>query len=67
MPDNSAILDIKSTDKGKNWKSIAGDIPENHLIWRIVQDYVKPELMFLATEYGVFFTIDGLANQHRVI
>ncbi|MEN8224134.1 MAG: glycosyl hydrolase [Bacteroidota bacterium] len=50
---------LKSTDKGKSWKSIAGDMPENHLVWRIVQDVVKPELMFAATEYGIFFTIDG--------
>jgi hypothetical protein len=38
---------------------MVGDLPENHLTWRIVQDYIKPELMFLATEYGVFFTIDA--------
>ncbi len=50
---------LKSTNKGKSWKSIAGDIPENHLVWRVVQDFVKAELMFAATEYGVFFTIDG--------
>ena len=50
---------FKSTNKGKSWKSIAGDIPENHLVWRVVQDYIKPELMFVATEYGIFFTIDA--------
>jgi photosystem II stability/assembly factor-like uncharacterized protein len=50
---------LKSTDRGKSWKSIAGDLPENHLVWRVVQDHIKPELMFAATEYGIFFTIDG--------
>lgn len=25
----------------------------------MVQDHVKPELMFAATEFGVFFTVDG--------
>ena len=50
---------LKSTDRGKSWKSITGDLPENYLVWRIVQDYVKPELFFLATEYGVFFTVDA--------
>jgi photosystem II stability/assembly factor-like uncharacterized protein len=50
---------LKSKDRGKTWKSIAGDIPENHLVWRLVQDFVKPDLMFAATEYGVFFTING--------
>ncbi|MCD4724231.1 MAG: hypothetical protein K8R63_05255 [Bacteroidales bacterium] len=50
---------LKSTDKGKNWKSIAGDIPENTLVWRVVQDHEKAELMFAATEYSIYFTIDG--------
>ena len=28
-------------------------------MWRIVQDHVKKELMFLGTEFGLFFTVDG--------
>lgn len=47
---------LKSTDRGQNWESIAGDLPERHIVWRIVQDHVKPELLFLGTEFGVFFT-----------
>jgi photosystem II stability/assembly factor-like uncharacterized protein len=50
---------FKSSDRGKSWQSIAGDLPERHLLWRLVQDHEKPELLFLGTEFGVFFTIDG--------
>ena len=50
---------LKSTDKGKSWKSIKGNIPEKTLVWRIVQDHVKPELMFVATEFGIYFTVDA--------
>ena len=50
---------IKSTDRGNTWQSIAGNIPNGTLIWRVVQDHVKPELMFLATEFGIYFTING--------
>jgi photosystem II stability/assembly factor-like uncharacterized protein len=50
---------LKSTDKGKSWKSIKGDIPEKTLIWRVVQDHVKPELMFAGTEFGIYFTVDA--------
>ncbi|GJM11097.1 MAG: hypothetical protein DHS20C11_33730 [Lysobacteraceae bacterium] len=50
---------LKSTDRGRRWKSIASDLPERHLVWRVVQDHVKANLMFAATEFGVFFTIDG--------
>lgn len=50
---------LKSTDRGRSWKSITGDLPERHLVWRIVQDHVRPGLLFVGTELGVFFTIDG--------
>jgi len=53
---------MKSTDRGRSWRSIAGDLPDRHLVWRLVQDHVKPELLFAATEFGIFFTVDGGAK-----
>ncbi|MHC5108381.1 MAG: WD40/YVTN/BNR-like repeat-containing protein [Planctomycetota bacterium] len=53
---------LKSTDRGNTWTSIAGDLPERHLVWRLVQDHVKPNLLFVGTEFGVFFTVDGGAK-----
>ncbi|MEO0337777.1 MAG: glycosyl hydrolase, partial [Bacteroidota bacterium] len=50
---------LKSTDQGKSWKSITGNIPDRHLIWRMVQDHVNPNLLFAATEFGIYFTLDG--------
>ena len=50
---------IKSTDRGNKWQSITGNIPKKTLVWRIVQDHIKPELMFAGTEFGIYFTIDG--------
>lgn len=50
---------LKSTNRGRSWQSIAGNLPERHVLWRIVQDHVNPGLMFLGTEFGVFFTVDG--------
>lgn len=49
---------LKSTDKGKSWSSMRGDLPARTLLWRIVQDHVNKELFFLATEFGIYFTID---------
>lgn len=54
---NSYVL--KSTNRGKSWSSIAGDLPERHLVWRLVQDHVQPDLLFLGTEFGLYFTVDG--------
>ena len=50
---------LKSDNRGRSWKSIAGNLPERHVLWRVVQDHVKPGLMFLGTEFGVFFTVNG--------
>ncbi|MEM6573704.1 MAG: glycosyl hydrolase [Pseudomonadota bacterium] len=50
---------LKSTDRGRRWQSIAGNLPEKHLVWRVVQDHVEPNLLFLGTEFGVFFSLGG--------
>lgn len=50
---------IKSTNRGKSWKSIAANLPDKHLVWRIVQDHIKKDLLFLGTEFGLFFTVNG--------
>jgi len=50
---------LKSTDKGRNWTSISNNIPAGTMVWRLVQDHVNPKLMFVATEFGIYFTIDG--------
>jgi photosystem II stability/assembly factor-like uncharacterized protein len=50
---------LKSDNRGRSWRSIAGNLPERHILWRLVQDHVKPELLFIGSEFGVFFTVDG--------
>ena len=50
---------LKSTNKGKTWTSIVSNIPKRTLVWRIVQDHVKPGLLFAATEFGIHFTVNG--------
>lgn len=56
----------KSKDMGKTWTSMKANLPEKTLLWRIVQDHVKPELMFLATEFGIYFTIDAGAAWYKI-
>ncbi len=50
---------LKSTDRCQSWTSISGNLPDRHLVWRVVQDHVEPGLLFAGTEFGVFFTVDG--------
>jgi photosystem II stability/assembly factor-like uncharacterized protein len=49
----------KSTDRGRSWRSITGDLPDRHVTWSIQQDHVDANLLFVATELGLFFTVDG--------
>lgn len=50
---------LKSTDKGKTWTSIRGNLPENGAVYTITEDFVNPNLLFCGTEFGLYFTIDG--------
>jgi len=53
---------VKSTDRGRSWKSIAGDLPERQILWRFAQDPIKKDLFFVGAEFGIVFTIDGGAR-----
>ncbi|OFW07942.1 MAG: hypothetical protein A3H96_24175 [Acidobacteria bacterium RIFCSPLOWO2_02_FULL_67_36] len=50
---------LKTTDRGRTWTSIAGDLPARSDAWSVAQDHVNPNLLFAGTETGVFFTTDG--------
>ncbi|MFO7615646.1 MAG: hypothetical protein R6V75_00160, partial [Bacteroidales bacterium] len=50
---------FKSADLGKTWKSITANLPENGPVHAIQQDPVKPELLFLGTEFGFWVSLDG--------
>jgi photosystem II stability/assembly factor-like uncharacterized protein len=50
---------LKSSNRGKSWQSIRGNLPDRILVWRVVQDHVKPNLLFAGTEFGIYFTLDG--------
>jgi hypothetical protein len=52
---------LKSTNRGRSWTDFSKGLPERHIVWRLVQDHVNPELLFAATEFGVFFRVDGSA------
>ena len=50
---------MKSTDKGQSWVSIAANLPENGTVHTIEQDPEVPGLLFVGTEFGFYFSIDG--------
>lgn len=50
---------FKSADRGRNWSSITGNLPDRHVVWSIIADRVQPGLLFVGTEFGLFITVDG--------
>ncbi len=50
---------VKSTDRGRTWTNISGDLPPKHDVWAIAQDHVNGNLLFAGTEFGLYFTVDG--------
>ena len=50
---------MKSTDAGKTWTSISGNLPERGSTYAIAEDHVNPNLLFCGTEFGLFVTTDG--------
>ena len=53
---------FKSTNRGKNWNSMAGDLPKNTIVWSIEQDHVQESLFFIGTEFGLYVTVNAGKN-----
>ena len=56
----------KSTDLGVSWKSISSNLPKRTLVWRIVQDHVNKNLLFAATEFGVYVSLNAGAAWQKL-
>ena len=55
----------KTTNGGKKWEPIVNGLPEGTLVWRLVQDHVNPNLLFLGTEYGVYISVNQGDKWHK--
>jgi hypothetical protein len=53
---------LKSVDTGKTWTSIANNLPARGSLYAIAEDHVNPNLLFVGTEFGFFFSVDGGAK-----
>jgi photosystem II stability/assembly factor-like uncharacterized protein len=50
---------VKSTDRGKTWTNITGNLPDRHDVWTVLQDHINGSLLFAGTEFGLFVSVDG--------
>ncbi len=53
---------LKSTDTGKTWTSITNNLPARGSLYAIAEDFQNPNLLFVGTEFGLFFSPDGGAK-----
>jgi photosystem II stability/assembly factor-like uncharacterized protein len=48
-----------SNDRGNSWKSIVSNLPERGSVYDLVEDHEDENLLFVGTEFGVYFTYNG--------
>jgi photosystem II stability/assembly factor-like uncharacterized protein len=47
---------FKTTDFGRTWEDITGDLPENAYIWVVREDPKNPQIIYVGTELGLFIS-----------
>ncbi|MCB0852765.1 MAG: glycosyl hydrolase, partial [Bacteroidetes bacterium] len=57
---------LKSTDQGRSWTSIASDLPERGSVYAVAEDHIDPNLLFVGTEFGLYFSHNGGQNWHEL-
>ena len=50
---------MKSTDRGRTWSSIRGNLADRDQVWTIAEDHVDRNILFVGTEHAAFVTLDG--------
>jgi photosystem II stability/assembly factor-like uncharacterized protein len=53
---------FKTTDYGKTWTKITNGIADGHFARAVREDLVKPGLLYLATEHGVYVSFNDGAD-----
>lgn len=56
----------KSVDKGSTWKSITNNLPKKGTSYTIAEDHADKNLLFVGTEYSLFFSNSGGQNWKKL-
>ena len=57
--DNFQPWVFKTIDYGQTWTNISNNIPDGHSVYVIKEDLKNPNLLFVGTEFAVFYSING--------
>ncbi|MEW5915927.1 MAG: glycosyl hydrolase, partial [Gemmatimonadota bacterium] len=56
----------KTTDLGRTWTSINGDLPARGGTFAIAEDHVDPNLLFIGTEFAAYVSKNGGQNWLKI-
>ena len=57
---------FKTTDYGRTWTSIRGNLPEGHPLYTVKEDLKNPALLFTGSEFAVFYSVNGGTSWNRL-
>ena len=57
---------LRTTDLGKTWTSVVGDLPANDPVEVIREDLVNPKLLYAGTHFGLFASFDQGTHWVRI-
>ena len=52
----------RTDNRGGTWRAISGDLPDWGSVHTIAEDHVDPNLLFVGTEFGLFYSQNGGQN-----
>ncbi len=52
----------RTGNRGGAWRSISGDLPDWGAVHTIAEDHIDPDLLFVGTEFGLFYSQNGGQN-----
>jgi photosystem II stability/assembly factor-like uncharacterized protein len=64
--DDLAPYVFKTTDFGATWQPLANNLPPGGPVHVIREDPRNPSLLYVGTEFGLFFSPDGGARWYRI-
>ena len=50
---------LRSGDRGRTWANVTADLPARGSVWTVAEDTSSRDLLFVGTEFGLFFSRDG--------
>src|SRR6266481_589859 len=57
---------LRTTDLGKTWEAVTGDLPQGNPVEVVREDPVNPKLLYAGTHFGVFASFDQGAHWVRI-